>query len=71
MFYSRGSVIFKLSVQTTQPLKRAEIEDLSHWLKEDIETYGPLEINGQEVHLAKDLQVQPTERMSALGKATQ
>ena len=60
--------MFKLAVHTTKPVKRAEIADLSQWLKEDIETYGPLEINGQEVHLAKDLEVVPTERMSALGE---
>jgi hypothetical protein len=65
-----GSVAFRLEVRTTKPLKRAEIEEVSVLLKHGIETYGPLEIGGQEVALKGSPEVHPSERMTALGMAT-
>ena len=63
-----GSVGFKLLVKSMRPLKRADIDAVSKLLAQDIETYGPLEINGHEVTLNKPPEVLPSERKSALGK---
>lgn len=59
---------FKLQVKTSKPLKRDEIEEVSELLQQDIQTYGPLEVNGQEVALKDKPEVYPSERMSALGR---
>ena len=58
---------FRLQVRASKALTRTEIDEVSKLLTADIETYGPLEIDGNEVTLAKQPEVMPSERRSALG----